>query len=163
MPDQERMPGGTEPEMLGGFRGRWPVQSRDSSPRVFPVCGGILEFSGLGSAVRASGASLKALAALFESVQGLVASRPVEGGMSSACLWSRQYPLAQDTGAATSLLREVGSCHSESGEQRDRRPGAQPIPCKPRPAGLALRCHSLTLGVYFASSVSFSSVQLGET
>ena len=43
------------------------------------------------------------------------------------------------------------------------RPGAQPIPCKPRPAGLAVRCHWLTLGAYFASLASFFSAQVGET
>lgn len=97
MPGQERTPGGTEPEMLVGFRGRWPVQSCDSSAGVSPFCGGVSEFSGLGSAVWAGGAGLKALGELFESIQGHVASRPVEEGTSSACLWSGQYPLAQDT------------------------------------------------------------------
>lgn len=51
VPGQERTPGGTEPEMLVGFKGRWPVQSCDFLARVSPVCGGISEFSGLGSAV----------------------------------------------------------------------------------------------------------------
>ena len=72
-----------------------PVTPR---PVFFPSVVASWEFSGLGSEVRASSASLKALGALFESVQGLVASRPVEGGTSSVCLWSGRYPLAQDTG-----------------------------------------------------------------
>lgn len=73
--------------------------------------------------------------------------------MSSACPWSGQYPPAQDTRAVTSLRREVRSCCRGSGEQRDMRPRAQPIPCKP--AGLVVQCHLLTLGAYFASSMSF--------
>ena len=129
-------------------------------PVFLPPRGGLLEFSARGLAVRAGRPSprvrsLRVLGELLQSVQGHMASRLVEGGTSSACPWSGQYPPAQDTRAVTSLQRGVRSCHRGSGEQRDVRPGAWPIPCKPRSAGLVVQCHLLTLGAYFASSVSF--------
>lgn len=141
--------------------GGGPGGSPDSSPRVSPTSWwrlGVL-WTGVSSAGRQAVPGISGVSGFwvscFKVFRDTWRAGWWRGGTSSACPWSGQYPPAQDTRAVTSLQREVRSCHRGSGEQRDVRPGAQPIPCKPRSAGLVVQCHLLTLGAYFASSVSF--------